>query len=110
MAAPDDPPTHELQYAEVQPKIASGSFRIGRVGLLLSVFNLVAFGMLQAICIRFSVNWQIHSDISIAIAAVSVISLGMGIAGCIQCGARIVSAGVIVISLLILILLPVFEY
>jgi len=77
---------------------------------LLSVFNLVAFGMLQAICIRFRVNWQIHSDISMAIAAVSVISLGMGIAGCIQCGARFVSAWVIVSSLLILILLPIFAY
>jgi hypothetical protein len=110
MVVPDHPPTHELQYAGVQPKPASGGFRIGRVGLLLSAFNVTAFGMLQVICIRFRVNWQVHSDISMAVGAVSVISLGMGIAGCFQCGAGFVPAWVIVISLLILILLPVFAY
>jgi hypothetical protein len=98
----------ELGYARQEPELVRSAFRIGRVGLLLSVFNLTAFGCLEAAHNSGRVHGQVYNSILFGLCAASGLSLALGFAGCFQHGARFISAMVMVISVLLLLLVSMF--
>lgn len=98
----------KLDYARQQSETVRPAFRIGRVGLLLSVFNLFAFGALEAVYNSGKVHGPVYNSILFGLCAASGLSLAMGFAGCFQRGARFISAMVMLISLLYLFLVTMF--
>jgi hypothetical protein len=101
----EKPTKQELDYARTTAAPAGPAFHIGNVALLLSVADLLASVGLFLLEWRF----QLHSGVDailVGMGAVSVLSLGMGIGGCFQSGARVRSLAAIVISLLLLVGLP----